>query len=300
MSKKIFTSALAMLFIIAFVAPAAFLIAPQKASAQSSGGSIGCIAGLLGLAGNVTSIVGVPVSNMTIQTGTSFTAGATTGDCLYNVIVVPILRAMIRAFLQAITKATINWINGANGTGQSSFVQNLAVHLQSVGDSAGLSFISQVSANAFGNSPFSSSIASALQTNYSQGTSLAGFFAANQCTLSKSSPNINSFLAGNWSQGGIGAWFALTTQTQNNPYTLFLAAQSQMGGNVNQVQTNRRQELIQAEDSSRGVLPAQHQTLHQAALKRRPRAQTQTARRFRHQHPGQPSSPTWILILAQA
>ncbi|MGD0328396.1 MAG: hypothetical protein ABSB00_01640 [Minisyncoccia bacterium] len=246
MSKKTFASALAILLIIALTVPAIFFIAPQRASAQSVGS---CIVGLAAGLGLVTAnhVVAVPTADAAGGTGSWTTAGSTVGNCLYSVIVVPILRAMIRAILQAITQSTINWINGANGTGQPSFVQNLAVHLQSVGDVAALSLIAQIGQNtAAFNSPFGAAIALALQSRYAQQTSLAGFYAANQCTLAKSSPNVAGFLGGEWSQGGAAAWFALTTQNQNNPYTLYLAAQSQLGSNVSQVQTNRKQDLMQS------------------------------------------------------
>ena len=39
---------------------------------------------------------------------------------------------------------------------------------------------------------------------------------------------VNAYLNGNWSQGGVGAWFALTTQIQNNPYTKYQSSQSQL------------------------------------------------------------------------
>lgn len=236
MSKKTFTRALAILLTIAFVAPTAFFIAPQRTSADSG---IGCVVGLAaGLVG-VTSnrFISVPVSDVPNGSGSWTTAGSTVGSCIYNLIIVPVLRAMLRSFLQQITRATINWINGANGTGQPSFVRDLTTHLQQVGDVAALSFIAQT-ATAF-NSPFGSAISSSLQTNYSQQTSMAGFFAANQCTLAQSSPNINSFLAGNWSQGGIGAWFALTTQSQNNPYMLYQNSQSQLASAVGSAQAAR-------------------------------------------------------------
>lgn len=247
MSKKTLASALIILLTITVIAPATFFIESRRASAQSSG-AVSCVMGLAAGLGLITinKPVAVPTNDVANGTGSWTTAGSTVGNCVYNVLIVPILRAMIRALLQAITQSTINWINGGNGTGQPSFVQNLAVHLQSVGDVAALSLIAQIGQNtAAFNSPFGSSIALALQTRYAQQTSLAGFYAANQCTLSKSSPNVTSFLNGNWPQGGAAAWFALTTQSQNNPYMLYQAAQSQLGSNVSQAQTNRRQDLLQ-------------------------------------------------------
>ena len=137
-------------------------------------------------------------------------------------------------------------INGtSNPSGQPSFVQDLGAHLRLLGDSIALSFINQVGSAAL-NSPFGSSIALALQARYLSETSLRGFFDANINTLSNYSRDQMRFLRGDWSQGGAAAWFALTTQNNNNPYMLYQAAKSQMDNLVDQAQINRRQDLMQS------------------------------------------------------
>jgi len=159
-----------------------------------------------------------------------------------------IVAVVARIVLAQITASVIGWITGKNSSGKPSFVTNLSANLQGVGDAVAISFISRT-ATAF-NSPFGSAISLSLQLKYNQQTSLAGFFAANKSTLvtpTRSLASVNSFLNGNWSQGGIPAWFALTTQSNNNPYTLYQAAQSQLGSSVGQAQTNRRQDLIQSQ-----------------------------------------------------
>ncbi len=243
MNKKTFTGVIAILLITTLVIPAAFFIAPQRASAAGNNCLGGLIGGMLGGVGSKAT--SVPTADTETEAATSQTSGATLASCINELIIIPLIRAEIRAILQKMTASVINWINGGNGTGQPSYVQNLSEHLQSVGDSAALSLIAQV-ATSF-NSPFGSTISKSLRTNYLQNTSMAGFWAANQCTLSESSPDVNKFLAGDWSQGGITAWFALTTEDQNNPYTLYQSASSQVDSNVNQAQTNRRQDLLQSQ-----------------------------------------------------
>lgn len=128
--------------------------------------------------------------------------------------------------LKAITAGVVQFVDGAaNGTGIPQFVQDLSGHLQDIADSQAFSFFSEFS--AVSNSPFSSSIVSSLRSQYLQGSSLGGFFAANQCTLSQVSSNITGFLKGDWSQGGVAGWMALTTQPQNNPYLLFMQARAE-------------------------------------------------------------------------
>ncbi|MCR4276364.1 MAG: hypothetical protein NUV90_03200 [Candidatus Parcubacteria bacterium] len=242
MNKKFLINAIAILLTITLAVPAVFLIAPQRTVAQTSGG--GCVVGLAaGLASVVTNQVkSVPSGDMPSGVAGWTSAGSNVGSCLYNLIVVPALRQMIRGFLQTMTQSTISWINGNNSTGQPSFVLNLGMHLQSVGNAVAIPFINQITAGF--NSPFGPAIASSLMKSYSQQTSTAGFFAANQSTLPGSLQSQKAFVAGNWSQGGIAEWFALTTQDNNNPYMLYQSAQGQLGSNVGQAQTNRRQDLI--------------------------------------------------------
>lgn len=144
--------------------------------------------------------------------------------------------------LQAIMGDVINFVNGStNGTGEPQYVQDYNGNLQRLGDTQASSFFASYSKNS--NSPFAGTIVSSLRTNYLQQTSTGGFFAANRSTLGNSSPNINRFLAGGWEQGGIRTWFALTTQTQNNPYTLHQSSQGQLGNQVYGAQNARQQEL---------------------------------------------------------
>lgn len=246
MKKRSFAIVLAMLLVITLVAPTAFFIAPQRASASAAGCIGGLLGGLFGTAmGALGGATNVPTISNSSDTINSQTAGVTTGSCINDLIIVPAARAAIRGILQGMTASVLSWINGANGTGQPSYVQNLSVHLQGVGDSQALPFIDQ-SATAF-NSPFGPAISSSLRANYDQETSMSGFYAANQCTLSQSSPNVSAYLDGDWSKGGISEWFALTTQKQNNPYTLYQTAANQLDSNVSEAQANRRQDLLQSQ-----------------------------------------------------
>ena len=238
MSKKTFASTMAALLIFTLVAPATFFVAPQRASASG----ISCVGGLLGLAGSaVSAVVAVPVSDVVDQQANSLGGGASIGSCIYDAILVPLARAAIRAILQKMTASVINWINGSNGTGQPSYVQDLQGNLQRLGDTQALAFFSQFARNS--NSPFASAIASSLRNNYLQMTSAAGFWSANRSTLEQYSPNVNSFLAGDWSQGGAAAWLALTTQNENNPFLLYQASQSQLSSLVASAQSARTQLL---------------------------------------------------------
>lgn len=230
--KNRFSKPVAALLIISLVAPTAFFAIPQRASA--AGGGFGClIGGLIGAGGLMTKLAAVPVSDLVTQ-------GATTGQCFNDTILLPLARALARLLLAQITATIIGWINGNNGTGQPSYVQSLSVHLQNVGDNQANAFFAQFEQLSI--SPFAAAITSSLRTNYYENTSAAGFFAANQCPL-YSSGNADNFIAGDWSQGGVSSWLALTTQTPCNPYTLQQAAQSQLASVVGGAAAARAAEL---------------------------------------------------------
>ncbi|NNM83638.1 hypothetical protein HKL94_00245 [Candidatus Parcubacteria bacterium] len=241
--KNTLTGALVVLLIISVIAPAAFLAAPQRAHAQAFTGCIGGLAGMaIGGGGSaVSSVASVPVNSAVGDVINGGTEGSTVASCINAFIITPLIRAAIRALIQKMTASVINWINGSNGTGQPSYVQDLQGHLQLVGDIQANAFLSQFGVNSI--SPFASAITSALSTSYLQATSLAGFFAANQDTLTEASPNVNAFLAGDFSQGGVGAWFALTTESQNNPYMLYQSSQSELASMINDAQSARSAEL---------------------------------------------------------
>lgn len=242
MSTAHFRKILSTMVIVALLIPGAFLALPQRASA--SGGGMGCIGGVLGgLLGAVSTLITVPVGDTANTTVNSGTWGATIGSCINEVILIPLARAIIHAMLQQMTASIVNTINGKNPAGTPQYVTNLPRNLQSIGDRITLSFISQFQNSI--RSPFAPAIASALRTNYLQGSSLAGFFAANQDTLSRHTSDANAFLSGNFRKGGWEGWFALTTQDQNNPYSLYSRAQSQLGRSILSSQANQRQTIAQ-------------------------------------------------------
>ncbi len=244
MSKKTLASSLAVLVLVSLVVPATFFIAPRRASAQAF---TGCLGGLIGgvIGGVANGASSVPVNDKPTESSSASAAGSTWASCINAFIIEPLIRAAIHALIQKLTASVITWINGGNGTGQPSYVQNLPGHLRTVSDTQALAFFAQVGANS--NSPFAAAITSSLATNYLQNTSSAGFFGANKDTLvavAGSAANEQAFLNGNWSQGGgTAAWFALTTQPQNNPYMLYQASQSQLGSLVTGAQSARLNEL---------------------------------------------------------
>jgi hypothetical protein len=214
--------ALLALLVFALVAPASLLLTPRPAHAQLF------VQDPFNLVQNTISAVANPS-----------TAASTYWTALKGSVLDPLAHALAQAVLKQVTASVVNSINGVNG--QPQFVQSLALNLQMTGDQVGLAFISQF--NSAVNSPFAPAIANSMQQNYAQQTSLAGFFAANECSLVAGT--INYFLTGNFSQGGWGSWFAVTGTSPNNPYILNANANAQLASVVGSAQANQSQTIAQ-------------------------------------------------------
>ena len=270
MNKNPFIKSLAMLLTISLVVPSVFLIAPPKAQAQTAE-AMDLFSGLGGEAGGeaAAAVLGVPTveTNPILVGATVKTTVESTVSAIHSVLswaldvtstaaqVAQIANLYLGAIafvlsgnmMKMLTSSVINFVIGkANGTGVPQFVVDVRRSMQTVSDGQALAYLRQINQT---NSPFAGSIALALSSSYFKRSSLKGFWDANLCTLDRMSPNVNvpAYLAGNWSRGGVTAWFALTTQVQNNPYTLYSTLeaqmQSQIGPGVSGATGARSQEL---------------------------------------------------------
>ncbi|MGH7175353.1 MAG: hypothetical protein ACREGR_03275, partial [Minisyncoccia bacterium] len=225
--KKSLIAVFAIVLTIGTVAPATLLIAPQTVYANDWNGDV---------PEWLSKAFDAITSSATVST-----AGSTLLTQIKGFTLDPLAHLLAQLVLKSLTASIVDWINTGN-FGAPNFVQNIGQYMLAIADNQALNFVSEITSQS--NSPFASIIASSLRTNYLQGSSVAGFWAANQCTLSKVSPNINSYLAGNFSaNGGWGAWFSLTTQPQNNPYSLYSRAQSELASRVGTVKAQQSQQL---------------------------------------------------------
>ena len=126
-------------------------------------------------------------------------------------------RTIGKAVIAQMTNSIVNWINsGFNG--KPSFVTNFERFFTNVGDQAAGEFI-RGSALSFLCSPFKLQIRVAIAQSYARRNNAAS------CTLTGAIKNINSFMNGNFSQGGWGGLIQFTTVPTNNPYGAYAYAQ---------------------------------------------------------------------------
>jgi len=148
------------------------------------------------------------------------------GDC--------IMRTIAKAVLQQITSSIVNWINsGFNG--KPSFVTNFNQFFNNVGDQAAGEFI-RGTGLSFLCSPFQLQIRIAIAQSYARR-------GAASCTLTGVIKNINSFMNGNFSQGGWGGLLQFTTIPTNNPFGAYAYAQIGLQSSINSAQNNARNNL---------------------------------------------------------
>jgi hypothetical protein len=128
-----------------------------------------------------------------------------------------ITNVLAKAALQQITASVVNWINsGFNG--QPSFITNYEQFFTNVADLAAGQFI-QGAGLSFLCSPFKLQIKVAIAQSY------ANRNAAQSCSLTGVIKNINSFMNGNFAQGGWPGMLSFTTMPTNNPYGAYAYAQ---------------------------------------------------------------------------
>ena len=226
MKTRPLVTAIAIILTTVIITPSAFLLAPPRAHAIIPVFVDGTVTWPTQLQTTFQSTVSAIQARL-IQANTFTSSAAEYAQYINTYVLQPLAFVLSGNLTKALTASVVAFVIGkANGTGVPQFAVDLKQTMQTVSDSAALAYLKQVGDT---NSPFASSVSSALNTDYLQKSSLAGFWAANMNTLAASSPNVPAYLAGNWSQGGVAAWFSLTTQTQNNPYTLYENTQSQLG-----------------------------------------------------------------------
>src|SRR6185437_15716860 len=192
------------------------LIGAASCALQASGQTIGQLIGAGSAATAATVVVpavpvkdlatnagvGAQVANQTVKNQISF------AGCITNVLA--------KAALQQITASVVNWINsGFNG--QPSFITNYQQFFTNVADLAAGQFI-QGAGLSFLCSPFKLQIKIAIAQSYANRGSQS-------CSLTSVIRNIDSFMSGNFSQGGWPGLISLTSIPTNNPYGAYAYGQ---------------------------------------------------------------------------
>ena len=226
------------------------LIAAGIGTAACTAGLLGGVPGLATLApANVglpvaaaNKVVSVPVGDagtqaiLTAQLGTNNALKA--NDTFKADFLDCVTRALARAALQQITSSVVNWIkSGFNGS--PSFVTNPTQFFTNIADQTAGAYI-QGSALSFLCSPFQLQIKIAIAQSYANK-------GAQSCSLSGVIKNVNSFMSGNFSQGGWPGLLSVTTVPTNNSYGAFAYAQIGLSNSITNAQGVKQTQLNQGQ-----------------------------------------------------
>lgn len=205
LSKQIYKSVATFVFIVALLVPSLALLVPQKTQAQLS---------VPVFETNPAIIAPVPGSIL----GNTAATAATTAQLTFKELVLdPLLYIVVKAIITTISQSIITWAE-SGFEGGPSFVQDPEAFLREVGDQTAGAFIEELA--PFLCEPFKISVLGSLALDSSKSS-----FDEISCTLTDVIGNIDDFVNGNFSAGGMDGWFSMTQNRGNNPYDVYATAQ---------------------------------------------------------------------------
>lgn len=139
---------------------------------------------------------------------------------------------LVNGTIEAILRSTIDWVK-RGFQGSPAFLENPEQYFSDIGDYEAGHFLNEIS-QGFLCSPWQSDIKLYLNRSVtSRYGRQQGFYsgtsdAYGRCTLTDINRNLDSYLNGNFSQGGWNSWFSINTNPYNNPYTQKILAEKEM------------------------------------------------------------------------
>ncbi|MBT3283039.1 hypothetical protein HN375_02690, partial [bacterium] len=141
---------------------------------------------------------------------------------------------LAKTAINVLTESIVNWIN-RGFDGNPAFVDDFGGFLREIADRETSLFIEGTSLELLC-SPWRANIKVALSLP-------TGYREEVACTLSDIVANMDNFVHGDFSQGGWGGWFQLTTRPNNNPYSLYISSASELDSRIARQQGIDREQL---------------------------------------------------------
>lgn len=147
---------------------------------------------------------------------------------------------LAKTAISTMTRSLVTWIN-SGFEGSPAFATNLRQNLLRVGDAVASNFFDELAGGII-DSPYQDEIVTAVRTGYYLSTG-GSFYVRNPFTLDQYSSDPDAFLRGDFSQGGLSAWFSTTMNQQNNPYGAYQSALGELDRRLSSAQGQRMTEL---------------------------------------------------------
>ncbi len=154
----------------------------------------------------------------------------------------PLAWMVSKMAIQTMTKSMVNWIN-SGFQGSPAFVTDLTSTLQQVSDRVAGSFLAKLASDPALRSPFQSQIAQSVGSKYYLSTSKDSFTQSHPYTLNKVTPDDTAFLGGDFSKGGISAFFSAVANPENNPLGAQRLGQEELSNQTETAKTVQKTEL---------------------------------------------------------
>lgn len=177
------------------------------------------------------------IKNTITSVASGITSQATTALQLKEFTLDGIATSLAKKVLSQMVRSTIDWVNsGFNGS--PAFITDLDQYLLNAADEIAGNFL--VAAN-FSQlcRPLQLPVRFILDLSYQKARNWQN---GSQCTLSGAIGNVDSFLNGNFSDGGWTRWFEIVSEPQNNIYGATAIAESRMYASIRQEQENKERE----------------------------------------------------------
>lgn len=185
---------------------------------------------------------GMPVFDAANLIENAFTAIKSSAQVTKDYILDTLVWEVGNLAIQSMTKSIVNWIN-SGFQGSPAFVTDLNQNLRGVQDAVARRFFDSLAAQDITETPGQDRVLDAVRLAYYLRTSPESFYTRYPYTLTEVSPDPESYLAGDFSQGGWNAWFETVMNPQNNPFGANDLLNRELDAVVSNATNNRMQEL---------------------------------------------------------
>jgi hypothetical protein len=185
---------------------------------------------------------GAPVFDALNLIENAFTAIKSSAQVTKDYILDTLVWEVGNLAIQSMTRSIVNWIN-SGFQGSPAFVTDLNQNLRGVQDAVARRFFDSLATQDITQTVGQDRVLDAVRLAYYLRTSPESFYTRYPVTLGEVSPDPESYLAGDFSQGGWNAWFETVMNPQNNPFGANDLLNRELDAVVSNATNNRIQEL---------------------------------------------------------
>ncbi len=202
-----------------------------------------------GEARKAEALVLVPVTAPIAEVTLAGMAAVQAEQSLVDQVLSGIAWAAAKAVIDAMTQSLVTWIN-SGFEGSPGFATNINRNLRQLGDGVAAGLLNELINNSQITSPWLQQIGGTVAAGYLLYTSRDRLASRLEYTLDRHLTNPESWIRGDFRQGGFDAWMSATFRCGNDRYCSEFAAQEELINRINSELQSRLNEL----SYGRGIL----------------------------------------------